>query len=110
MFVKVNNSPYLPIIRLTESYRDSEGILKKGNTENIMTYMKRGNKLKQIFVHLIIYSIYVLLGSTALFFFHKSWNTTLGNLIIFMSPYIIINAIIYGYRVWGSKQQDTQEC
>ena len=110
MFVKVNNSPYLPIIRLTESYRDSEVILKKGNTENIVTYKKRGNKLKQIFGHLIIYSIYVLLGSTALFFFHKSWNTTLGNLIIFMSPYIIINAIIYGYRVWGSKQQDTQEC
>ncbi|MGR3303457.1 MAG: hypothetical protein ACUZ8I_13260 [Candidatus Scalindua sp.] len=100
----------MPIISLTESYRDSEGILKKWNVENIMTYKKRGNKLKQIFVHLIAYSIYVLLGSTALFFFHKSWNTTLGNLIIFMSPYIIINAIIYSYRVWGNKRQDTQEC
>ena len=100
----------MPIIRLTESYRDSEGILKKWNVENIMTYMKRGNRLKQIFVYLIVYSIYVLLGSTALFFFHKSWNTTTGNLIIFMSPYIIFTAIIYSYRSWGNKRQDTQEC
>ena len=75
-----------------------------------MTYMQKGNKLKQILVHLIVYSIYVLLGSTALFFFHKSWNTTLGNLVIFMSPYIIINAIINGYRFWGNKRQETQEC
>ena len=100
----------MAIIKLTKSYRNSEGILKKGNTENIMTYMQRGNKLKQILVHLIVYSIYVLLGSTALFFFHKSWNTTVGNLIIFMSPYIIITAIIYSYRSWGNKRQDTQEC
>ena len=75
-----------------------------------MTYIQRGNKLKQILVHLIVYSIYVLLGSTALFFFHKSWNTTVGNLIIFMSPYIIITAINYGYRFWGNKRQDAQEC
>ena len=75
-----------------------------------MIYMKRGSKLKQIFVHIIVYSIYALLGSTALFFFHKSWNTTVGNLIIFMSPYIIITAIIFGYCCRGSKHQDTQEC
>jgi hypothetical protein len=27
-----------------------------------------------------------------------------------MSPYIIFTAITYGYRFWGSKHQDTQEC
>jgi hypothetical protein len=81
--------------------------------------MQRGNKFKQISTHLIVYAIYVLLGSAALVFFHGSWNTTVGHLIIFMSPYIIINAINYGYRprrkssasfVRGSKQQDTQKC
>jgi hypothetical protein len=75
-----------------------------------MAYIQRGNKFKQILVHLIVYSIYVLLGSTALFFFHKSGNTTVGNLIIFMSPYIIVTAIYYGYRCWGNKRQETQEC
>ena len=64
-----------------------------------MTYMQRGNKFKQISVHIIVYAIYVLLGSAALVFFHRSWNTTVGHLIIFMSPYIIINAINYGYRL-----------
>ncbi len=73
-----------------------------------MTDMQRGNKLKQIFGIFIIYSIYVFLGSTALVFFHRSWNTTIGNLIIFMSPYIIITAINYGYHFWGNKHQDTQ--
>ncbi len=72
--------------------------------------MQRGNKFKQIFGNLIVYSIYVFLGSTALFFFHRLWNTTVGNLIIFMSPYIIINAINYGYRLRRSKHRDTQEC
>ena len=75
-----------------------------------MTYMQKGNKFKQISAHLIVYSIYVLLGSTALVFFHRSWNTTVGNLIIFMSPYLIFTAINYGYRFWGNKNQDTQEC
>ncbi len=75
-----------------------------------MTYMQRGNKFKQISAHLIVYAIYVFLGSTALVFFHGLWNTTVGHLIIFMSPYIIITAINYGYRFWGSKHQDTQEC
>jgi hypothetical protein len=75
-----------------------------------MTYTQRGNKFKQISVHLIVYAIYVILGSAALVFFHGSWNTTVGHLIIFMSPYIIINAINYGYRLQRSKQQDTQEC
>jgi len=84
-----------------------------------MTYMQKGNKFKQISTHIIVYAIYVILGSTALVFFLRSWNTTVGHLIIFMSPYIIINAINYGYRlrrkssalfVRGSKQQDTQEC
>ncbi len=68
-----------------------------------MTYMQRGNKFKQISGHLIVYSIYVFLGGTALVFFHRLWNTTVGNLIIFMSPYIIFNAINYGYRFWESK-------
>ena len=81
-----------------------------GNTENIMTYVQRGNKFKQISAHLIVYAIYVLLGSTALVFFHRSWDTTVGHLIIFMSPYIIFTAINYGYRFWGSKHQDTQKC
>ena len=84
-----------------------------------MTYMQKGNKFKQISTHIIVYTIYVILGSAALVFFHRSWNTTVGHLIIFMSPYIIINAINYGYRLWrkssalfvrGSKQQDAQEC
>jgi len=75
-----------------------------------MTYMQKGNKLKQISIHLIVYAIYVFLGSAAFVFFHRLWNNTLGNLIIFMSPYIIINAINYGYRFWRSKHQDTQEC
>ncbi len=73
-----------------------------------MTDMQRGNKLKQIFGIFIIYSIYVFLGGAALVFFHRSWNTTAGNLIIFMSPYIIITAISYGYHFWGNKHQDTQ--
>ncbi len=68
-----------------------------------MTYMQRGNKFKQISGHLIVYSIYVFLGGTALVFLHRLWNTTVGNLIIFMSPYIIFNAINYGYRFWESK-------
>ena len=68
-----------------------------------MTYKQRGNKFKQISAHLIVYSIYVFLGSAALVFFHRLWNTTVGHLIIFMSPYIIITAIYYGYRLWGSK-------
>ncbi len=72
--------------------------------------MQKGNKFKQISAHLIVYVIYILLGSTALFFFHGLWNTTVGHLIIFMSPYIIFNAINYGYRFRGSKRQDTQEC
>ena len=75
-----------------------------------MTYMKRGNIFKQIFANLIVYSISVFLGTAALFFFHSSWNTTLGNLIIFMSPYIIYIVINYGYRLRKSKKQDTQEC
>ena len=74
-----------------------------------MTYMQRGNKFKQIFVHLIVYLMYVFLGSTALVFFYRLWNTTVGHLIIFMSPYIIFTAIYYGYRFWGSKLHDTQE-
>jgi hypothetical protein len=75
-----------------------------------MTYMQRGNKFKQISGHLIVYAIYVFLGSTALVFFHRLWDTTVGNLIIFMSPYIIFTAINYGYHFWESKHQDTQEC
>jgi hypothetical protein len=63
-----------------------------------MTYMKRGNIFKQIFANLIVYSISVFLGAAALFFFHSSWNTTLGNLIIFMSPYLIYIAVSYGLR------------
>ncbi len=73
-----------------------------------MTDIQRGNKLKQIFGIFIIYSIYVFLGSAALVFFHRSWNTTTGNLIIFMSPYIIITTISYAYHFWGNKHQDTQ--
>jgi len=72
-----------------------------------MTYMQRANKFMQIFGNLIVYSIYVSLGSTALFLFHRLWNTTVENLIIFMSPYIIITAINYGYHFWESKHQDT---
>ncbi len=75
-----------------------------------MTYMQRGNKFKQISVHIIAYLIYVFLGSIALVFFYRLWNTTVGHLIIFMSPYIIFTAIYYGYRLWKSKNQDTQEC
>ena len=75
-----------------------------------MADMQGGNKFKQIFGNLIVYSIYVFLGSTALVFFHRLWNTTVGNLIIFMSPYIIFTSIYYGYRFWKSKHQDTQEC
>jgi hypothetical protein len=84
-----------------------------------MTYKQRGSKFKQISAHLIVYAIYVLLGSTALVFSHRLWNTTVGHLIIFMSPYIIFTAINYGYRFWrkssasfvrGSKHRDTQEC
>ncbi|MDV5120939.1 MAG: hypothetical protein R2549_02610 [Candidatus Scalindua sp.] len=65
-----------------------------------MTYMQKRNKFKQISTHIIVYTIYVILGSAALVFSHRSWNTTVGHLIIFMSPYIIINAINYGYRLW----------
>ncbi len=68
-----------------------------------MTYMQRGNIFKQIFANLIVYSISVFLGSIALFFFHGVWNTTVGNLIIFMSPYVIYIAISYGYRLRKSK-------
>ena len=75
-----------------------------------MTYMKRGNIFKQIFANLIVYSISVLLGSIALVFFYNSWNTTVGHLIIFMSPYLIYIAISYGYRLRKSKNQDIQEC
>ena len=75
-----------------------------------MTYMQRGNKFKQISANLIAYLIYVFLGSTALVYFYRLWNTTVGHLIIFMSPYIIFTAIIYGYRLWRSKKQDTEEC
>ncbi len=75
-----------------------------------MTYMQKGNKFKQISTHLIVYTIYVILGSVALVFFHGSWNTKVGHLMIFMGPYIIINAINYGYRLWRSKQRDAQEC
>ncbi len=75
-----------------------------------MTYMQRGNKFKQISAHLIIYAIYVFLGSAALVFFHRLWNTTVGNLIIFMSQYIIFTAINYGYHFWERKHLDTQEC
>ncbi len=70
-----------------------------------MADTQRGNKFKQIFGNLIAYSIYVFLGSTALVFSHRLWNTTVGNLIIFMSPYIIITAINYGYHFWKSKHQ-----
>ena len=65
--------------------------------------MQRGNIFKQIFANLIVYSISVFLGSAALVFSHRLWNTTVGNLIIFMSPYIIFTAINYGYRLRGSK-------
>ena len=75
-----------------------------------MTYMQRGNKFRQISAHLIVYAIYVFLGIIALVFSHRLWNTTVGHLIIFMSPYIIINAINYGYRLRRSKHRDTQEC
>ena len=75
-----------------------------------MTYMKRGNIFKQMFANLIVYLISIFLGSIALFFFHNSLDTTLGNLIIFMSPYLIYIAISYGYRLRKSKNQDTQEC
>ncbi len=75
-----------------------------------MTYMQIRNKIKQISVHLIVYLIYVFLGSAALVFFYNSWNSTAGHLIIFMSPYLIFTSIYYGYRFWKSKHQDTQEC
>ena len=74
-----------------------------------MTYMQRGNIFKQLFANLIVYLISVFLGSIALFFLHSSLDTTLGNLIIFMSPYLIYIAISYGYRLRKSKNQDTQE-
>ena len=67
--------------------------------------MIRENKYKQIFGNFIIYLIYIFLGGTALIFFQRLWNTTLGNLIIFMSPYIIITSIIYGYQFWKYRYQ-----
>jgi len=33
-----------------------------------MTYIQKGNKFKQISVHIIVYAIYVILGSAALVF------------------------------------------
>ena len=75
-----------------------------------MTYIQRGKFFKQIFANLIIYLISVFLGSIALVFFYRLWNTTVGHLIIFMSPYIIFTAASYGYRLRKSKHQNTQEC
>ena len=43
-----------------------------------MADMQRGNKFKQIFGNLIVYSIYVFLGSTALVLFHRLWLSFLG--------------------------------
>ncbi len=63
-----------------------------------MTYMQRGNIFRQIFANLIVYSISIFLGTAALIIFRSSWDTTLGNLIIFMSPYLIYIAVSYGYR------------
>ncbi len=45
-----------------------------------MTYIQKGNKFKQISTHIIVYAIYVILGSAALVFSHRSWNTTVGHL------------------------------
>ena len=75
-----------------------------------MTYMQRGKFFKQIFANLIIYLVSVSLGSIALVFFYRLWNTTVGHLIIFMSPYLIFTAVNYGYRLRKSKHQNTQEC
>ncbi len=75
-----------------------------------MTYVQRGKKFKQISVHLIIYLIYVFLGSAALVFFYNSWSARVGRLMVFVSRYIMCTAIYYGYRFWRSKHQDTQEC
>ncbi|MFQ5963802.1 MAG: hypothetical protein ACE5KZ_05915 [Candidatus Scalinduaceae bacterium] len=72
-----------------------------------MGNMIRKNKYKQIYGNFIIYLIYIFLGGTALIFFHRLWNTTVGNLIIFMSPYIIITVIIYGYRFWVRSKKRT---
>ena len=63
-----------------------------------MTYMQIGNKFKQISVNFVVYLIYVFLGSIALVYFYRLWNTTVGHLIIFMSPYVLFTSIYYGYR------------
>ena len=68
-----------------------------------MTYMQRGSKIKQIFANLIIYTISIFLGTAALIIFCSSWDTTLGNLIIFMSPYLIYVAASYAYRLRKNK-------
>ncbi|WP_096895363.1 hypothetical protein [Candidatus Scalindua japonica] len=63
-----------------------------------MAYTKSRNKFRLITSSLIIYTISVFLGTAALILFRSSWDTTLGNLIIFMSPYLIYIAVNYGYR------------
>ncbi|MBT6048631.1 MAG: hypothetical protein HOI47_12850 [Candidatus Scalindua sp.] len=61
-----------------------------------MTYMQRRSKSKQIAANLVVYSISVFLGTVALVFFYNLWNSTVGHLIIFMSPYLIYIAGSYG--------------
>ncbi len=63
-----------------------------------MAYTQRGNIIRQISANLIVYTISVFLGTAAWFFFHGLWNSTVGNLIIFMSPYLIYIAVSYGCR------------
>jgi hypothetical protein len=63
-----------------------------------MTYRQRRSRFKQIVANLVVYSISVFFGTVALVFFYNSWNSTVGHLIIFMSPYLIYIAVSYGYR------------
>ncbi len=75
-----------------------------------MAYTQKGNIFRQITGNLIIYSISVFLGGIALVFFYNSWNSAAGQLIIFMSPYLIYIAASCGSRHRKSKHQNIQEC
>ncbi len=58
-----------------------------------MAYIQRRNIFRQITANLIVYTISVLLGTAALVFFYNSWNSAVGHLVIFMSPYLIYIAV-----------------
>lgn len=81
---------------------DLENMFKKFTTSNSYNeidnreYKKKGKWFSKFIICLIC----VYVGGAFIGFLYNLWHTTLGDLFIVASPFIIIAAIFYGLYYW----------